>query len=105
VGAFTPSTRELDSETVRRSVVIVDSDIAAGREAGEIAIPLGEGAIGADHVRGALAEVVSGSIKGRDNSDDVTLFKSCGVAIEDLVTARLAYQKATQAGAGVEAAL
>jgi alanine dehydrogenase len=100
VGAFTPSTRELDTEAVRRSRVIIDAQSAAGREAGEILIPLAEGAIGPAHVVGTLADVVSGQVKGRESGEEITLFKSCGLAIEDLVTARLAYEKAAAAGVG-----
>lgn len=94
VGAFTPSTRELDTETVRRARVIIDSESAAGREAGELLIPISEGAIDRHHVKGTLAEVVSGRVAGRASAAEVTVFKSCGLAIEDLVTARLAYTRA-----------
>jgi ornithine cyclodeaminase/alanine dehydrogenase len=100
VGAFTPSTRELDSTTVRRARVIIDHESAAGREAGEIAIPISEGAIGAAHVKGTLAGVLSGEIAGRESAAEITLFKSCGLAIEDLVTAQLAYSRAMAGGAG-----
>jgi len=90
VGAFTPWTRELDTEAVRRSRVIIDAESAAGREAGDVLIPISEGAIGSDHIKGALADVVSGKVKGRESAEDITIFKSCGLAIEDLVTAQLA---------------
>ena len=100
VGAFTPETRELDTETVRRSRVIIDAESAAGREAGEILIQLAEGAIDASHVKGTLGEVVFGTVAGRESADQITLFKSCGLAIEDLVTARLAYKRATSNGIG-----
>jgi alanine dehydrogenase len=100
VGAFTPSTRELDTETVRRARVIIDAESAAGREAGEILIAMSEGAINAGHLKGTLAEVVSGKVAGRESPLDITLFKSCGLAIEDLVTARLAYSRAVVTGVG-----
>jgi ornithine cyclodeaminase/alanine dehydrogenase-like protein (mu-crystallin family) len=100
VGAFTPSTRELDTQAVRRARVIIDAASAAGREAGEILIPISEGAIDAGHVKGTLAEVVSGKIAGRESPCEITLFKSCGFAIEDLVTAKLAYSRAVATGAG-----
>lgn len=105
VGAFTPSTRELDTEAVRRARVIIDDKPAAGREAGEILIPLSEGAINASHVKGTLAEVVSGEAPGRVSDSEITLFKSCGVAIEDLVTARLAYSRAFGIGVGARVKL
>ena len=102
VGAFTPETRELDTEAIKRSRVIVDALSAAGREAGEILIPLSKGAIGPEHVRGTLADLVSGAVSGRSAPDEITIFKSCGLAIEDLVTARLAYEKARRAQLGVD---
>jgi ornithine cyclodeaminase/alanine dehydrogenase len=105
VGAFTPSTRELDTETVRRARLIIDDQSAAGREAGEILMPLAEGAIDPRHVKGTLAQVVSGKLPGRESASEITLFKSCGLAIEDLVTARLAYSRASRNGAGVRVKL
>jgi len=105
VGAFTPSTRELDSETVRRARAIVDAESAAGREAGEVLIPIAEGVIDHEHVKGMLADVVSGKVAGRESLDEITLFKSCGLAIEDLVTARLAYARAKTQSVGIDAPL
>jgi alanine dehydrogenase len=102
VGAFTPSTRELDGETVRRARVVIDAESAAGREAGEILMPIAEGVINNTHVRGTLADVVSGRLRGRESGEEITLFKSCGLAIEDLVTARLANAKAKAQGLGTE---
>lgn len=100
VGAFTPSNRELDTATVLRSRVVIDAVSAAGQEAGEIQIPLSEGAIQASHIKGTLAEVVSGKLPGRESNNEITLFRSCGLAIEDLVTAKLAYERATVRGIG-----
>lgn len=102
VGAFTPVNRELDTATVLRSRVIIDAGSAAGKEAGEIMIPLTEGAIEASHVKGTLAEVVSGEVAGRESSEEITLFRSCGLAIEDLVTAQLAYERARARGFGTQ---
>jgi alanine dehydrogenase len=105
VGAFTPETRELDTLTIQRARVIIDAASAAGREAGEILIPLSEGAILPDHIKGTLADVVAGKVAGRVSDEEITLFKSCGHAIEDLVTAKLAYEKAIALGIGTEIAL
>jgi alanine dehydrogenase len=105
VGAFTTSTRELDTETVRRARVIIDAEVAAGREAGEIHLPLSERAINEAHVKGTLAEVVSGKVAGRESDSEITLFKSCGLAIEDVVTARLAYSRALASGLGIQVQL
>ncbi|HSO76475.1 MAG TPA: ornithine cyclodeaminase family protein [Blastocatellia bacterium] len=100
VGAFTPLNRELDTAAVLRSRVIIDAETAAGKEAGEIQIPLIEGAIQASHVKGTLADVVSGKVAGRESNEQVTLFRSCGLAIEDLLTAKLAYERATARNIG-----
>jgi len=105
VGAFTPSTRELDTETIRRARVIIDAASAAGREAGEILLPLSEAAIDKTHVKGTLADVVSGRVPGRESEPEITVFKSCGLAIEDLVAARLAYTRATAGGIGTRVKL
>jgi alanine dehydrogenase len=101
VGAFTPANRELDTAAVLRSRVIIDAESAAGREAGEILIPVTEGAIQTSHVRGTLADVVSGKVAGRESDEEITLFRSCGLAIEDLVTAQLAYERAITLGIGI----
>ena len=105
VGAFTPATRELDTETVRRALVFVDAEEAAGQEAGDILIPIAEGVIDSSHVKGALAELVTGKVPGRVSPEEITIFKSSGVAIEDLVTARLAYERASALGIGASVAL
>jgi alanine dehydrogenase len=105
VGSFTPATRELDTEAIRRSRVIIDAEWAAGRETGEILIPISEGAITHEHVTGSLAQVVSGEVEGRTSSDEITIFKSSGLAIEDLVAAQLAYDRARAEGIGTEVPL
>jgi ornithine cyclodeaminase len=92
VGAFTPEMRELDTEAVRRARVVVETREAAMAEAGDLLIPIGEGAIGEDHVVADLAEVVRG-VPVRRSDRDVTLFKSVGVAFEDLVVARAAVDR------------
>ena len=101
VGAFTPTTRELDSTTIQRASVFIDAESAAGKGAGDILIPLSEGAIDNSHIKGTLADLVSGNVPGRRSETEITVFKSCGHAIEDLMTAQLAYTKAVMEGAGV----
>ena len=86
VGAHLPVARELDTATVRRARVVVETREVA-QEAGELAIPLAEGAIDADHVAADLAQTVRGT-EVRRSSEDVTVFKSVGMAFEDLVVAR-----------------
>lgn len=102
VGSFSPTARELDSEAVRRAWLIIDSHLAAGREAGDILIPISEGAVSESHIRGTLADVVSGRVKGRESDDQITIFKSCGLAIEDLAAAKLAYERALSGRIGAK---
>jgi ornithine cyclodeaminase/alanine dehydrogenase-like protein (mu-crystallin family) len=89
VGAYLPNEREVDAETVARAKVVVETREVALAEAGDLLIPIGEGAIGRDHVLADLAEVVRGAVI-RTADDDVTLFESVGMAFEDLVVARAA---------------
>ena len=95
VGAFRPQAREVDTCTIQRSRLIVDTYGAAVSEVGEFLIPLKAGAIGRDHVAGDLHELVSGAKQGRRSPEEITVFKSVGCALEDLVAAELllaAYQ-------------
>jgi len=86
VGAYRPETREVDTETVRRARVVVETRAAALEEAGDLLLPIGEGAISADHVIADLQEVVRGGAV-REGDEDVTLFESVGLAFEDLAVA------------------
>ena len=87
VGTHRPTGRELDTETIRRGRVVVESRDVALAEAGELVVPIEEGAIGPDHVAANLAELVRGA-SVRRSDDDVTVFKSVGMAFEDLAVAR-----------------
>jgi ornithine cyclodeaminase/alanine dehydrogenase-like protein (mu-crystallin family) len=89
VGAFRPETREVDTHTILRSRVVVDTYSAAASEVGELLIPLQEGAITRNHVAADLHELVSGTKQGRRSSEEITVFKSVGCALEDLVAAEL----------------
>jgi len=89
VGAFRAQTREVDTHTVQRSRVVVDTYGAALSEVGELLIPLQEGAITRDHIAADLHELVSGTKQGRRGPEEITLFKSVGCALEDLVAAEL----------------
>lgn len=102
VGAFTPETREVDVEAVRRAHVCVDTYEGCWQEAGDILIPIQEGVITREHVRADLGELVSGAKPGRTAPDQITLFKSVGFALEDAATARLAYDRARTRGIGTE---
>jgi ornithine cyclodeaminase/alanine dehydrogenase-like protein (mu-crystallin family) len=87
VGSYRPETREVDTETVRRGRVVVETREVALAEAGELLIPIREGVIDAGHVVSDLAEMVRGAAIRR-SPEDVTVFKSVGMAFEDLVVAR-----------------
>lgn len=100
VGAFTPTMREVDTETVRRSKIIVDTYIGALAEAGDLLIPIQEGRMTKDHLHAELGEVVAGMKPGRTSDHEITLFKSVGFAMEDAVTARLAYDRAVAQNIG-----
>lgn len=100
VGASQRTARELDTEAVVRSRLFVDRRESALREPGDIIAPLEEGAITADHIVAELGEIVTGRSAGRTTSDEITLFKSLGLAIEDLAAAQWLYARAARDGAG-----
>jgi alanine dehydrogenase len=100
IGSHMPSARELDTAIVKRSLVIADSYEACLKEAGDIMIPIKEGAIDQSHIIADLGEVVLGQKKPRTNSDQITLFKSNGLAIQDAAAAKLVYDRALKAGVG-----
>jgi ornithine cyclodeaminase/alanine dehydrogenase-like protein (mu-crystallin family) len=101
VGAVGPGLRELDAPAVARSRLFVDQRAAALAEADDLRVPLAEGSIGPEHVRGDLGDVLRGTVPGRLSDRDITLFKSVGLAVEDLAAARLVYDRATATGVGV----
>lgn len=105
VGAFRPNTREVDTETIKRARVVVDTYAGCWEEAGDVLIPLKARAITRRHVRAELADLVVGKKRVRASVRDITLFKSVGFAPEDAVTARLAYDRARASGAGTEVTL
>jgi alanine dehydrogenase len=92
VGAFQPETREVDDITIRRSYVVVDTYEGALQEAGDLLIPIKNGTIDRSHIIADLHEIVSGKKAARTSAESITLFKSVGCALEDLVTAQLIYQ-------------
>ncbi len=94
VGASTATTRELDSQAMAMVSHFVDRRDSAHDESGDYLIPLKEGAIGDDHIRAELGEVLLGRAPGRGSDDDITLFNSLGLAIEDLASAQLIYREA-----------
>lgn len=102
VGAPRPDWRELDTEAVRRARLFVDSRAGALAESGDVLLPIAEGAITPDHIRGEIGEVLAGTVRGRQAGRDVTLFKSLGMAVEDVATAHFVYTRARERGVGQE---
>jgi alanine dehydrogenase len=105
VGASLPSARELDTAAVVRGCLYVDRRESALNEAGDFLIPKKEGAIGDEHIVGELGELLLGRISGRRSEDEVTIFKSLGLAVEDVAAAAFIYEKARADGRGVRVEL
>ena len=102
VGASVPSWMELDTEAVRRSKLFTDRRESLENEAGEYRLALEEGVIGADHLQAELGEVLIGAHPGRTSDDDITLFRSLGLAVEDIAAGKLVYERALAAGIGTQ---
>ena len=102
IGSYTPETREIDTETVRRAKVVCDEFNACLDEAGDLIIPINEGAITKEHIHAELGEILSGKKPGREDELEITLFKSVGLAIQDVATAKLVYEKARELKKGIE---
>lgn len=100
VGACRPDQREMETALVRDARVFVDSRDGALAEAGDLVIPIGEGAIDASHIAGELGDVFGGRIPGRRNAAEITIFKSLGMAVEDVAAAHLAFERASERGLG-----
>jgi alanine dehydrogenase len=102
VGSHSPGARELDTETVRRSLFVADQRQACLAEAGDIIIPIQEGALTEEHIYAELGQVVAGEVPGRTSDEQITLFKSVGLAIQDVSTAARVYALAKAQGLGQE---
>ena len=100
VGASTATTRELDSAAVAMASLFVDRRESALSESGDFLIPLQEGAIGEEHIRAELGEVLLGEARGRAQAEEITLFNSLGLAVEDLAAAQVVWREAQRVGAG-----
>jgi len=90
VGAPRPTWRELDDDALRKARLYVEQREAATRESGDV--------IAAGKIFAEIGEVVAGSKPGRQSADEITLYKSVGVAVQDIVSAELVYRKALKAG-------
>lgn len=100
VGASTPNAREVDTATMEAASVFVDRRESTINEAGDYLFAARDGAITLDHIRGEIGEVLHGDRPGRTSMEEITLFKSLGLAVEDLAAAKYLYKKAKEAKAG-----
>jgi len=100
VGSSIKSTRELDTAAVVKSRLFVDRRESTLNEAGDFLFPKAEGAINDDHIQGELGEILLGQIEGRKTVEEITLFKSLGLGVEDIASAFHIYEKAQLSGTG-----
>ena len=100
VGSHRPDLREIDGATLARAKVVVDSREAIMAECGDILLAIKEGSIAKENIHGEIGEVLAGTKPGRARADEITLYKSVGIAIQDVATANLVYYKALKQGVG-----
>lgn len=105
VGSFRTDMQEVDVETVRKSLVVVDSREAAREEAGDLMVPIEQGLLTFDHIHAELGEIVLGRRPGRTGAEQITFFKSVGVAVQDAIAARITLDNARRQGLGATIAL
>lgn len=105
VGAYLPGMQEVDVTTLRRALVVVDSRAAVLAEAGDLIIPIQAGEFTADQIHAELGEIVAGRKPGRASPQQITFFKSVGLAVQDAAAARIVLHNAQAAGLGAEIAL
>ena len=101
VGACLAAYRELDTEAVRRARLFTDRRESAEKEAGDYLVPLREGAIGPEHLLGEIGEILLGRLRGRRSGEEITLFESLGIGVEDLAVGCWLLERAAQAHRGI----
>jgi ornithine cyclodeaminase/alanine dehydrogenase-like protein (mu-crystallin family) len=100
VGSSIPTARELDTATMREAALFVDRRESTVNEAGDFLFPQREGAIGPEHIRAEIGELLIGSVEGRRSPDELTVFKSLGLAVQDLAAAEHVLRRAEAEDAG-----
>ena len=105
VGSYRPDMVEIPAATIKRARVVVDQRLGSLAEAGDLIQPIAQGIITEEHIHGELGELVTGRIGGRESESEITVFKSVGIAVQDLATADLAIKLAAKAGIGQEVIL
>jgi len=102
VGACVPNQREMDPALVARARLVVDARASALQESGDVVMGIAEGRFAPSHIVAELGELITGTAQGRTSDREVTVFKSLGLAVEDLAAAHLALARAREQGKGVE---
>ena len=105
VGSHSPGARELDGATVAAARIVVDSREANLKECGDLLIPMNEGAIGAEAFEDEIGQVAVGQRPGRRSAEEITIYKSVGIAVEDVATANLVLARARAQGVGTQVEL
>ena len=100
IGSYKPEVQEIPEKTILRSLLIVDHRESALQEAGDLLIPIQRGTMQEKHIHAELGEIVAGKVLGRTSDHDVTLFKSVGIAVQDLATATRVLERAEIQGFG-----
>ena len=102
VGSYTPEMQEVPAETLQRAKIFVDSRSASLAEAGDLIQPIRAGFFDEKHIVGELGEVILGRLPGRESADEVTYFKSVGIAVQDAMAAQVTLKNARQMNIGTE---
>ena len=102
VGSYTPEMQEIPAETIQRAKVIVDSRFASMEEAGDLIQPIRAGLFSESHIHAELGEIILGKKTGRETDDEITYFKSVGIAVQDAMAAQVALENAQKMKLGQE---
>jgi ornithine cyclodeaminase len=102
VGSHAPTIREIGGELMRDARIVVDSREATLSECGDCMLPIAEGLFGPEHVSDELGEVLAGTKRGRSSAAEITIYQSCGIAVQDVAAAQLVYDRARSLGIGIE---
>jgi len=102
IGSFKPQNREVDDLVIQKAKIFVDSYDCSLKEAGDLIIPLEKGIISRGNIKADLGELVLGKKKGRENDQEITFFKSVGMAVQDIAVARTIDEKARKKNMGID---
>ena len=105
VGSHAPAIREIAGEVMRDARVVVDSREATLSECGDCLLPIADGLFGPEHVSDELGEVLAGAKPGRSSAAEITIYQSCGIAVQDVAAAQLVYDRARSLGIGIDVEL